>query len=223
LDVYGSFFINSSVGPLIGYNNDNGTYNSIEYNVGVKINKSLTVQFQPDSLTVYPSIKYVTSSNDEALIIDQVTATNLTCADRVTISDKIEAPKPLLTVGNIVPTIVNENYRVLIDRGGLFTTGPINCGSITYGTSVNGGRWADISAVISTELLGAPLLDITAGVSGHPGVITSAISDTYLGYAGNYLNPIGANQSSLQDVIYALNMVIATQNRIINALRNNKP
>jgi hypothetical protein len=73
--------------------------------------------------------------------------------------------------------------------------------------------WADISSAINTELGTIGILD----VSGYIGA-TSTASDTVNGFEGRYLT----SSATSTEVITTLNAVIATQNRIINALRFNK-
>ena len=87
-------------------------------------------------------------------------------------------------------------------------------GTVTsQGTVVSAPVWADISSAINTELGTIGILD----VSGYIGA-TSTASDTVNGFEGRYLT----SSATSTEVITTLNAVIATQNRIINALRFNK-
>jgi hypothetical protein len=106
---------------------------------------------------------------------------------------------------NIVACIIGKT----LIAGNLVVRGTVTSG----GTVVSAPVWADISSAINTELGTIGILD----VSGYIGA-TSTASDTVNGFEGRYLT----SSATSTEVITTLNAVIATQNRIINALRFNK-
>ena len=98
-------------------------------------------------------------------------------------------------------------------------------GTVTsQGTVVSAPVWADISSAINTELGTIGILDVSGSIGATSGVglpttaPSNTASGTVNGFAGRYLN----SSATLLEVITTLNAVIATQNRIINALRFNK-
>jgi hypothetical protein len=98
-------------------------------------------------------------------------------------------------------------------------------GTVTsQGTVVSAPVWADISSAINTELGTIGILDVSGSIGATSGVglptatPSNTASGTVNGLAGRYLT----SSASLLEVITTLNAVIATQNRIINALRFNR-
>jgi hypothetical protein len=129
------------------------------------------------------------------------------------------------TYANPSGTPTQDNLLASINGDAVVTGDLVVKGTLTSGgTVVSAPVWADISSAINTELGTIGILDISEsiGATSGEGLPTTAPSNTASGtvngFAGRYLT----SSATSTEVITTLNAVIATQNRIINALRFNK-